>query len=367
MKDGIYCLGSNMKHSVIFWTKGIENVYSGIGQIAGIQVQISFWARMFAQKGWDVYSFSDSKVTADYFGINFIPVRESKYIPKIIGETFSQLHYIVKFKPTLIVYRGASRALFFLSFFSRVFGAELVFFAASDVDFIPGREIIGGLPYNKVLFRKGMRHIDKFVVQNDFQKRSLFENYQKESIVIPNIWMADISHSGKKRYDVIWISNLRKLKRAEWLIELAKLNPSRRFAIVGGALDIEYYSHICTLASIMDNVDFLGALSFSEINGLISASKILLCTSEFEGFPNTFLQAWAQNKPVVSTVNPSGVISIYGLGRVADTIESLNISLNCLLSDDVSYEECQKNISAYFFENHSAETAFRILTDCCGL
>ena len=66
---------------------------------------------------------------------------------------------------------------------------------------------------------------------------------------------------------------------------------------------------------------------------LLPCRRVPLCsTSEFEGFPNTFLEAWAQGVPVVSTFDPDGLIERRGLGRAVAKAEDLAAALRDLLS-----------------------------------
>ena len=154
---------------------------------------------------------------------------------------------------------------------------------------------------------------------------------------------------------------MRPLKRAEWFLDLARQLPQYSFAIAGGVADRNYYNKIEKEAKDVKNLSFLGALSFNETNDLLKQSKLLVCTSEFEGFPNTFLQAWAQSVPVVSTVNPSGIVSKYRLGVVVSDPTGLLEQTSKILEDHALYAEFQQSIDAYFVESHDATNAYNKL------
>lgn len=349
------------QHTVFLFCSGIDNVLLGSSKVAGIQVQMSFWARTFAKHGWRVLSFSDNKNVRSVEGIDFVKKTTSKLL--------STLHLIIildlldcirctKTNPEIIIVRGASRSHYFLSKVCRKKGITLLFFGASDSDFVPGKEIVGGSSMNRKLFQKAIKSIDFFITQNKAQHDSLKQHYNKESQIIPNIWIPSQNRDSKKKYDAVWISNLWSVKRAEWFVELAKHFPNYQFAIVGGASHRNYYDSIERQASEVNNLSFLGAQPFDTVNAILSESRILVCTSEFEGFPNTFLQAWAQSVPIVSTVNPSGLLTDNNLGFVVEDKESLQSKTELLLNDAELYDGFVRNIEQYFLEHHSADVAF---------
>lgn len=355
-----------MQKSVFLFCPGINNVLLGSTQVAGIQVQMGFWAQTFLKQGWKVYSFSDNGEDNSINGIEFVSGSSSRVLTRLHLRTLLELYdcwkAVFKQKPDLVINRGASRSLFFLKCLCQIKRVKLVQFGASDTDFIPGKELLAGNSLNRKLYQRAIKKIKFIISQNNKQHDSLKKNYCKESIVLPNIWIPVNQVVQHKSYDALWVANLRPLKRAEWFVELAKNLPQNKFAIVGGALSKEYkeyYEQISRLASEVHNLCILGAKSFSEVNTLLSESRLLVCTSEFEGFPNTFLQAWACDVPVVSTVNPSDYITEFELGRVVKNESQLRLAVCELLSNSELYERYQQNIKKYFMAHHDANLAYQ--------
>jgi glycosyltransferase involved in cell wall biosynthesis len=67
------------------------------------------------------------------------------------------------------------------------------------------------------------------------------------------------------------------------------------------------------------NVELKGRLPHADTINYIASAKALVSTSNFEGFPNIFLEAWASGVPVISLhVNPGDVINEFGLGNYFD-------------------------------------------------
>lgn len=356
-----------MGKRVLFWTTGVDAVLSGESKVAGIQVQQSRWAITFAKKGWDVFCLSD-KAEGSIQGVHFVVYKTHPKIIRLhlslLGELVESIRIIRRIKPGLIICRGSGRYLYILSKICRLYRVKLVFFGASDVNFIPGKDIVNGsLSYTK-MYRKSIPHISGFVVQNDLQASTLKANYHREALIMPNIWIIDNKRlATEKTIDCIWVSNLRKLKRAEWFINAARQLGQYRFIIVGGASDQSYFEQIKEESNDVSNLKFMGAKPMGEVSQLISQSRFLACTSEYEGFPNTFIQAWANSVPVISTVDPSNIISRYNLGRVVETEEQFVSQLSIILKDLSAQEEMIQAVNDYFVAHHDADSAYMRLED----
>src|SRR5690606_13362733 len=328
---------------IFIWTTGIDDFLKEKGTVGGITVQMYFWAQAFIENGWKVYSFSEKKKKI----IDKIQFLKFPAIP-LVGifiEFLFSFFYIATIKPNVILFRGASRGLGYLRIYSRIFNVKLVFFGASDVNFQPGKEGIKAL-HDKRLFRYGLRGVDYIVVQNTFQEELLRLNYvNTNSIVIPNIW----SSPPRENYqtdsgNILWVGNFRALKRPEWFLELAEKFPEQSFVMVGGALDKKLYEKCKNRAKEIPNISFLGGLPFKEVNELFRICKIFVCTSQTEGFPNAFLQAWANSKPVITTFDPSGIVKKEGLGLVVHDTAELENAIKAI-NNEALYRQMQNNIS----------------------
>jgi glycosyltransferase involved in cell wall biosynthesis len=353
------------KKSIIIWTKGIDDLIHDKGMVGGLTIQMYFWSLTFIENGWNVYSFSDIKKDT-LQSIRFLRFPRVKTIG-IVLEWFISFYYLLKIRPDIVIIRGARRELFFLGVYQKIFRYKLSFFGASDSDFETGSELISVSKINVGLYRRGVRKCNHFVVQNEEQQKLLNDHYNKNSIVIKNIWRKnkDVSNitNHTEKYDALWIGNFRKLKRPEYFVNLAKRNPEKKFVMIGGCIDINLYNSISNECQKIDNIDFIGPVSFNEVMNYFSNSKTFICSSEIEGFPNTFIQAFSAGIPIISTFDPSKIILENSLGYIVQNEDELNRQFNQLLSDKNEYFMLQKNCLDFFKSNFDANYSFNKFLD----
>jgi glycosyltransferase involved in cell wall biosynthesis len=108
------------------------------------------------------------------------------------------------------------------------------------------------------------------------------------------------------------------------------------------------------------NIDYLGQVSQEKAHRIISDAAALLSTSDSEGFPNTFLQAWASGTPVVSLkVDPGRIIQQRGLGVVSGSPERAASDLRALILAPHLREEISCRAQKYVAQTHSEDVVTR--------
>ena len=124
----------------IFWVKDVDDLLRGSEKVAGIQVQIAFWAKTFFKNGHEVFCLTD-KDNSIIDGLKFvhsvIPNVLVRLHLSLLGELIEDLRILIKLNPDFVFVRGAGRYMFILSIICKVLGIKIVFFGASD-DEVPG-------------------------------------------------------------------------------------------------------------------------------------------------------------------------------------------------------------------------------------
>jgi glycosyltransferase involved in cell wall biosynthesis len=110
--------------------------------------------------------------------------------------------------------------------------------------------------------------------------------------------------------------------------------------------------------SSMQNLDYLGQKTHGEVNELLARAHVFVNTSLHEGFPNTFVQAWMREVPVVSLqIDPDDVLDREAIGIHARTEDSLAQSVRLLITDPVKRAQYAARARRYAMARHSMRNA----------
>ena len=213
----------------------------------------------------------------------------------------------------------------------------------------------------RVLYRYGLRHADCVIVQTHEQQRMLSSGFELASTVIP----MPCPGPGADEYQlpelgdvhrVLWIGRICEEKRPDRLLELAEACPELTFDFVGPASERGYSRQMYDRAQCIPNVNVHGPASREQVPGFYMRATVLCCTSDIEGFPNTFVEAWSHGLPIVSTFDPDDLIANRKLGMVAEDVPGLAKGLRGLLGSAELWRQASENARRYYIENHTTET-----------
>jgi glycosyltransferase involved in cell wall biosynthesis len=138
--------------------------------------------------------------------------------------------------------------------------------------------------------------------------------------------------------------------------------PQYRFRMIGGegGYDADAHAYYETIrAEAVPNLEFMGFLPVADVEPHFDEARVFVNTSEHEGFPNTFLQAWARGVPTVSYFD-AGVREDGSrpFVWVTDGNGAVN-AVSTLLGDLDQWQALSDVCRNHFLEFHSVESTVR--------
>lgn len=247
-------------------------------------------------------------------------------------------------------------------FFAKVasIGKRTVLFAGSDFDFsetyTPTSQIMNPYCSRGDRCYQAIQAADAIVVQTDRQLTLLAERFGRKGTVVRNV--IDLSSASPSKPSLaqrpyaLWVGKSDNTKRPQRLLELARLCPDIKFYMVMNMSNQDLFREI--VLSKPSNVELIEQVPFAEMDQLFSRSWILINTSEFEGFPNTFLQAAKAGTPILSWyVDPDQFIAREKCGKVVEgEVEIAKDFLLHLRRNESEWMELSKSLSTYVQKNH---------------
>lgn len=341
----------------------VLNPALGEAYIGGESVQHTLLAKAFYHLGYDVFVVDKDYGQPEMESIGGVKVvktfRENTGIP-IIRFVYPRLTSILRAlrKVDADVYYQSCAGMMtgVVAWFCKRQGRPFIFRTAHDTDCLPGQQLIR-LWRDRKIYEYGLRNADIIAVQGVNQQDLLKKNYHLNSfpinmaVEIPN----DETAESQKDIDVLWVNNMRPFKRPELTFELAKALPDYRFVMIGGPCGgLEgYYNKIRHTALDVKNLDFIGPVNYKDVNDYFLRAKVFVNTSESEGYPNSFLQAWIRGVPVVSFFDPDGLIVHNNLGYSPSTLENIAQRLENLLTNEAERLEIGKRAKDFVLRHYS--------------
>lgn len=331
-------------------------------RIGGEEVQHALLAKALLRQGCDVrlvVGDYGQPAQAVYEGVHTLrSFREGAGLPglRFIYPRWIRLWQALRRADAQVYYLScAGMELGLAAMFCKPRGRRLVFRVASDADCDPSRLLV---PYKRDqwLYEYGLKRCDAIIVQSERQQAMLRQHYGLESTVAQMLVEQPQPGHHTQDIDVLWVANLRHVKRPDRLLAVARALPQYRFHMAGGPFpgEKDLFDRIAADAATLPNLTFHGAVPYRDVSRLFDRARLFVNTSELEGFPNTFVQSWVRGLPVAATFDPDGVLATHGLGASVPDEQALIPAIQALLGDPLKYATAQAAVRRHF-ERHHAE------------
>ncbi|WP_144290145.1 glycosyltransferase family 4 protein [Ideonella sp. A 288] len=338
---------------------------TGAGIAGGAEIQQAMLMRLLVADGFRVSLLSQDfgqpeRCVAQGVEVYRLPEHRGRWVKGLrwlvprLTDVVARLNAL---KPDSVYVRTATGYLLPAAWYARRRGCRLVYAAASDLDFRPGRNPLL-TRRDDALFRLSLRWVDTFVLQNRAQAEWLRGTQGREGVVIPNLHVEPGAGQGALDGPILWVGSIAAIKRPEALIDLAARLPQRRFVMIGGlgsAPDAQaFHDRIAQAAAALPNLRFIGFVPPAEIGRWFDGAALLVNTSSAEGFPNTFLQAWVRGVPSLSFVQPE--VGEGGSSTVACTdLADMAARIDGLLSDPEAWQRQGEACRAALARHHAPQ------------
>lgn len=237
---------------------------------------------------------------------------------------------------------------------------RFVFSSSSIVDFMLDphtRETAGaGLESRLALqqYRLGLRLANAVVVQTEEQRDLARNRFGRDAIVIRSFGQPSPPGAPRLRRGFLWIGAFAEVKDPLSYVTLARLVPEAMFTMIGaertGAERLA--AEVRAAAKETANLRLVETPGRAAVLDAYESALAVVSTSRFEGFPNTFLEAWARGTPVLSLrVDPDGIVEQHRLGAVGHgSLEALAVAARSLTEappDEARSAELRRYVSEH--------------------
>lgn len=273
-------------------------------------------------------------------------------------------------KPEYLYQAGAGFLTFVLARICQQLNIAFIHRIANDAD-VDERIKYRLSPVTRWLYLSALKKTTHILCQNNYQYQQIISKYSNKNILmihnpitIKNTNQVTIPFN--KRMYIAWLGIFQHQKNMMGLLQIVKELPQMVFKIGGTPIhniDKSTAEAVIELKKC-SNVRFEGFIKRSELNEFLGNAYLLLNTSFYEGFSNTFLEAFTVGTPVVAIkkVDPSTIISDYNLGLTCDNHDQLP-SLIFEIVTNTQYENISQNCIAYVQDKHDSKKLAKELLD----
>jgi glycosyltransferase involved in cell wall biosynthesis len=341
--------------------------------VGGAEVQQTLQMRALQRAGCRISVLTQdhgqpARVDCDGIAVHRIPAPGGRGWPGLrffhprLSDIVRLLHRV---SPDLVFVQTASEEVAAAALYARLWRRPFVFAGASDRDFEPGA--LPGMPRrHAAAYRLGLRAADAVIVQNQAQQALLQRLLGRSGHLIQNGYEEPGAQAAPPDGIVLWAATVKPLKRPDLFIELARSQPHRRFVMVGGpepaAGAAAFFEGVARQARAVPNLHMTGHVPFHEVGAWFDRAAVVVNTSDYEGLPNTFVQAWLRGAPTLSFVRPESAPGRTGTIACADVAQMAQ-RLQELLDDPAAWQAASAACRAHFEAHHTMEVAVQRYLD----
>lgn len=286
-------------------------------------------------------------------------VDSTKELPSVICRLVASMRRI---DADAYYVRGAPRLAIATRLGCSLLRKPMVFCVANDADVEPAHLERRYGTAIQTAYRWTIKTADVVIAQTSKQRSILKDKFGVDARVVPNGYTLPPTEEivpAERRSTILWVgSSDPEQKRPERFLRLAYRLPSYRFVMISQPMeDLDYHDSLHRAAESLDNLALLGRVSPERVHEHYREAQLVVCTSAFEGFPNTFLEAWRYATPVVSDrVDVEGHLASNRGGHLVEDFEDLVHTVAHFVDRPDVLDEIGRQGRQLVAENYALET-----------
>ncbi len=181
--------------------------------------------------------------------------------------------------------------------------------------------------------------------------------------VLPDL-VAERAWQPSRGQDILWVARIKQqYKQPHLFMDLAEALPERHFIMAGGVVGPDDFQEwFRKRLAGLPNVEHLGDVDHEDMPAAYARARVLVNTSNVEGFCNAFLEAASCEVPIVSlNHDPNGILSRRGAGIcVGGDTSALPAAVESLY-DEARHQRCREACREVALEHQGPAVADQFL------
>lgn len=214
----------------------------------------------------------------------------------------------------------------------------------------------------------GIRHASHVLAQTHSQAEALRHRFGREPAALVRNFLPIPPRLPQKPpgpLQILWVANFKDVKRPQLFVDLAQSFINRadlQFVMVGRPTTLRRFGPVMERIRATPNLLYLGEQPIERVEELMADATLHVNTSSFEGFPNTFIQAWARGAVVLSiAVDPDKSMHAGGFGFCAGSFDRLRSLIEELAAAPHRRRAIAERAFAFAQQQHSLDTGERLV------
>jgi len=326
----------------------------------GAELQVALLARELARGGHDVVLAGGDSGQPDHVALQGVKTRNAgKFHTGNLGEMIGAIPRVVRVlheeRPDWVIVMGWTAWLFLLWALRPILRYRLDFTCAldSEINGTYRRENpIFGTLFEFAVKRCDSRHAITLDQKDCFAKRGMDSTFYRY-LVFPRAGPL----TAEKSVDFLWVSRCQPVKRPHLFLDLVRSLPEAVFEMICPAENRSLWEDIERVAGGCPNLRFIESVPYHQVQDHYDRAKVFVNTSEWEGWPNSFIQAGLGRAALLSlAVNPDGLFEKFGLGICAGGDRAKFLAgARSMLAEPAALEMMQGECARFVAEMHDNE------------